>query len=62
MIDELGVERHTWPADRVARLYRELENFIADLTREEYRQFGDDFKGVQTILHERMNINQTERS
>lgn len=55
MIDEQGIERHTWPAERVQRLYRDLENFIADLTRQEYRQFETDFAGVKTILHERMN-------
>lgn len=54
MIDEQGIERHTWPAERVQRLYRELDNFIADLTHQEYRQFENDFLGVKTILHERM--------
>lgn len=54
MIDELGVQRHTFSRERLESLYRELDHFIADCTRDEYQKEIKHFIGIKTLLHTRI--------
>lgn len=47
-------KRHLFSRERLERLYKEIENYIADLTHEEYRVYMEDFTGVKTSIHQRM--------
>lgn len=54
-VDESGCRRHTMTSSELNALYRKLENFIADCTKEEYERRKDEFASVLTIIHQRMN-------
>lgn len=53
MVDD--VPRHTMSHDDLKSLYAHLERFVADLTVKEALEFQSAIKGVQTIMHRRMN-------
>ena len=52
--DEQGVLRHALSNGRIVWLNRELDNFIADLTTEEWSAYREAFIQVKTIIHKRM--------
>ncbi len=54
-VDESGCRRHTMTSSELNVLYRKLENFIADCTKDEYERRKDEFASVLTIIHQRMN-------
>ena len=54
MTDEYGVQRHILPKQELERLYRSLDNFVADLTVEEYRNNQDAINRVKTLIHQRI--------
>ena len=53
MVDD--VPRHTMSLDELKSLYAHLERFVADLTVKEALEFQSAIKGIQTIMHRRMN-------
>lgn len=52
--DELGVTRHSLSRRKIDTLYRNLDNFIADCTVEEYKQYKESITAIKTLLHSRM--------
>lgn len=46
-----GVRRHTMSRWELERLYRELEQFIADSTTDEYKEHEAAFKEIQAMIH-----------
>ena len=50
-----GAFRHTMTLPSLERLYKDLEFFIADCTRQEYVKNEAAIKAIQTLLHDRMN-------
>lgn len=52
--DELGAVRHAMTAKELNDLYKRLENFIADCTRNEVDENRDAINGVLTLVHKRM--------
>ena len=53
-IDELGATRHALTRDELRDLYVRLDNFIADLTRDEAEQSKNEFTAIKTAIHQRM--------
>lgn len=49
--------RHTLTNDKLNELYRQLDNFIGDLTWEEVQEHLHSFNDIKTIIHQRMNEN-----
>lgn len=49
--------RHTLKNDKLNELYRQLDNFIGDLTWQEVQEHLPAFNEVKTIIHQRMNEN-----
>lgn len=49
--------RHTLPNDKLNELYRQLDNFISDLTWEEVQEHLPALNEVKTMIHQRMNEN-----
>lgn len=54
MQDNNGAIRHMMPGGALLELYKDLENFVADLTTEEYERHMAAIKEVQTIIHKRI--------
>ena len=54
MTDEYGAQRHILPKQELKRLYRSLDNFVADLTVEEFRNNKDAINRVKTLIHQRI--------
>lgn len=54
MTDEYGVQRHILPKQELERLYRSLDNFVADLTVEEFRNDEDAINRVKALIHQRI--------
>ena len=52
--DELGVTRHAMNREQLAKLYNELDRFIADLTFEEAEKFKKEIMVVKTLIAMRM--------
>lgn len=52
--DELGAVRHAMSINDLRELYKRLENFIADCTRNEVDENRDAINGVLTLVHKRM--------
>lgn len=56
-IDATGATRHALPKEALRKLYRDLENFVADLTPEEYQRDKESFIKVFTAIHQREREN-----
>ena len=52
--EENGVVRHYMSKEKINELYRMLDNFIADCSREEYEKHQKAFTEIKTLLHGRM--------
>ena len=52
--DEFGAVRHAMSMNDLRDLYKRLENFIADCTRNEVDENRDAINGVLTLVHKRM--------
>lgn len=52
--DEFGAVRHAMSMNDLRELYKRLENFIADCTRNEVDENRDAINGVLTLVHKRM--------
>lgn len=52
--DELGAVRHAMSINDLRELYKRLENFIADCTRNKVDENRDAINGVLTLIHKRM--------
>lgn len=55
VLDEFGIRRHTIEFPVLQKLYKELEDFIADCLPGEYQANKDAFTAVLTLNHQRMN-------
>lgn len=53
--------RHILQNDKLNALYRQLDDFIADLTLEEAQEYLPAFNEVKTLIHQRMREN-TEKA
>lgn len=49
--------RHTLTTDKLNELYRQLDNFIADLTWEEVQEHLPALNEVKTMIHQRIREN-----
>ena len=52
--DEFGAVRHAMSMNDLRDLYKRLENFFADCTRNEVDNNRDAINGVLTLIHKRM--------
>lgn len=52
--DKFGAVRHAMSMNDLRDLYKRLENFIADCTRNEVDNNRDAINGVLTLIHKRM--------
>lgn len=55
IIDETGAERYTMTAEKLHDLYRQLGNFVADCTIEEYKENKDAIAAIYTLIHKHIN-------
>ena len=55
IVDETGTSRYTMTLDQLNRLYKSLEEFVADCTQEEYRANKGAIADVFTLLHKHIN-------
>ena len=55
IIDETGARRHCLPFDDLSDLYRRMEEFIADCTKNEYSENKAALTDVLALIHQRMN-------
>ena len=58
MKDEFGAERHTLTKEYLDDLYRRLDEFIADCTKEEVDLNREAINKVQTMIHQHGNKGQ----
>lgn len=54
-VDETGSRRYTMTYDELQALYKQMENFIADCTQQEYEENKESIIGVFTLLHKHIN-------
>lgn len=52
------MNRHTLPTDKLNELYKQLDNFIADLTWEEVQEHLPALNEVKTMIHQRIRENE----
>lgn len=53
-VDADGVTRHYMTLPQLNELYKMIEEFEADLTRDEFKPHSDAFVRVKCLLHKRM--------
>ena len=53
-LDQYGIQRHAMTKAQLQSLYKQLEDFIADLTPGEYAENEPSFIRVKTAIHQRM--------
>lgn len=51
--DENGVTRHAMKYEQLEKLYKQLDEFIADCTVAEYESNKDHFIAIKTLIHQR---------
>lgn len=51
--DENGVTRHAMTYEQLEKLYKQLDEFIADCTVAEYERNKDHFIAIKTLIHQR---------
>jgi len=49
-----GAMRHIMSEEELLDLYHKIDNFMADCTKEEVEHFKQDFIGVKTLIHQRI--------
>lgn len=54
-VDETGSRRYTMTYDQLQALYKQMENFVADCTQQEYRENKGSIISVFTLLHKHIN-------
>ncbi len=55
MVDDAAAERHQMSRSELVKLYANIEMFVADLTVKEALEYQSAIKGIQTIIHKRIN-------
>lgn len=55
IVDETGASRYTMTLDQLNRLYKFLEEFVADCTQEEYRANKAAIADVFGLIHQHIN-------
>ena len=50
-VDETGSRRYTMTIDELESIYKRLEDFVADCTKEEYDENKDAINVVYTLIH-----------
>ena len=55
MEDFNGAKRYTMSSEELRALYKELENFIADCTFQEYQENKEAINGVLSLIHKHIN-------
>lgn len=58
-MEDMEEIRHSLTNDKLEELYRQLDNFISDLTWEEVQEHLPALNEVKTMIHQR--INETQR-
>ena len=53
-VDEYGVLRHNLGVNELYELYKRLDNFIGDCTREEAEEYRGAFAQVLSLIHQRI--------
>jgi hypothetical protein len=53
-VDETGSRRYTMTIDDLEFIYKMLEDFVADCTRDEYNENKDAINSVYALLHKHM--------
>lgn len=56
-MEDMEEIRHSLTNDKLEELYRQLDNFIADLTWEEVQEHLPALNEVKTMIHQRINEN-----
>lgn len=54
--DETGCLRYTMTFSELQELYMDFENFVADCTQDEYKEYKDAIIRVYTLLHKHINM------
>ena len=54
VLDIDGATRHLMERDDLEDLYRKIDNFIADCTRQEAEEHRNAFNEIKTLIHQRM--------
>lgn len=55
IIDVTGFQRYTMTLEQLQALYKQLENFVADCTQEEYNENKVAIIAVYSLLHKHIN-------
>ena len=50
--DDGGAIRHSLTRQELRKLYKELENFVADITYEEYQANKESLQNVFALIHQ----------
>lgn len=55
IIDETGATRYTMTRAELERLYKEIEQFVADCTQQEYTENKQAITAVYSLIHKHIN-------
>ena len=55
IIDETGCQRYKMTEQQLQALYRQLENFVADCTQQEYNENKSAIIAVYSLIHKHIN-------
>ena len=53
IVDSNGAMRHLLPRNIIQELYTKFDNFVADLTHDEYYKHFDAICAIRTLMHQR---------
>lgn len=53
-VDESGAKRYTMSKEELNQLYKNLENFIADCTFQEYQENKEAINSVLSLIHKHL--------
>lgn len=59
IIDETGCRRYTMSRGQLQYLYKQLENFVADCTKQEYDKNKESINAVYALIHKHINSETT---
>ena len=54
IIDDMGCHRYTMEPEQLQALYKQIENFVADCTVEEYEEYKWAISGLYELIHKHM--------
>lgn len=60
IIDEFGAQRYTMTAKELSKLYVDIEDFIADCTRDEVDKNRDAINAILMMVHQHINSKETK--